>query len=171
MLPKIHADLRRIAGLYLKGTPRPHFQPHRSGPRHLYSVLHPGTGPWNSREHFFAIAAINVRRRLIEHAGHGVPRNEAARWIRVDLTESLPAQPESWSELLDVEAALQRLEGLNKRQSRVVEMRVFGGMTVEETADTLQVSASTVKADWGVATAFLRRELRAYRDTSSMGTN
>jgi RNA polymerase sigma factor (sigma-70 family) len=85
------------------------------------------------------------------------------------LDEALPANPEHWSEFLDVDEALQRLEALNKQQSQIVEYRVFGGMTVEEIAKTLGITEYSVKRDWAVAVAFLRRELRAYSDAFAVG--
>ena len=89
----------------------------------------------------------------------------------MELDEALPAEPENWGELSDVDEALPRLEARNERQRRVVELRVFGGMTVEEIATALGVCPNTVKADWSVAAAFLRRESKAYGDTSAVGTN
>jgi RNA polymerase sigma factor (TIGR02999 family) len=172
LLPRIRAELRRIAALQ--------FRRERAGQPFDASdlvqdvslrLLHPGSGPWNNREHFFAIAAINIRRRLIEHARATGARKRGGNWIRVELDDLFPAQPESWGELLDVDEALCRLADRNERQSRVVELRVFGGMTTNETAVALGISPSTVKEDWIVATAFLRRELRAYCDTAAMGTD
>ena len=87
------------------------------------------------------------------------------------MDEAFPSGPENWGELLDVDQALRRLEVLSPRQSRVVEMRVFAGMKVDEISKALGVCPATVKSDWAVAAAFLRRELIAYCDTSAVGTN
>jgi RNA polymerase sigma-70 factor (ECF subfamily) len=173
LLPRIHGELRRIANFYFSKERAAHtFDPSDLVQDTSLRLLVPGAGPWNNREHFFAIAAITVRRRLIEHGrACRAQKRGGGAWVRVELDDALPARPEHWTELLDVDEALRRLEALNSRQSRVVELRVFGGMTVEETARTLDVCESTVKADWVVATAFLRRELRAYADASAMGTN
>ncbi len=173
LLPMIRGELRRIANLYFSKDWAAHnFDPSDLVQDTSLRLLLPGKGPWNNREHFFAVAALNVRQRLIEHGRAArAKKRGGGEWTRVDLDEALPAQPEHWSELLDVDEALRRLESLNKRQSRVVEFRVFGGMTVEEVAKALGVCENTVKADWSVATAFLRRELKAYGDARAVGQN
>jgi RNA polymerase sigma factor (TIGR02999 family) len=173
LLPLIRSELRRIANLYFRNERGIRmFDPSDLVQDTSLRLLIPGAGPFNDREHFFALAAITVRRRLIEHgrAARALKRGRG-EWTRVEMDEALPAGPENWGELLDVDEALRRLETLNRRQSRVVEMRVFAGMTMEEISKALGVCVSTVKSDWAVAAAFLRRELNAYGDSSAMGTN
>jgi len=173
LLPMIRGELRRIANLYFAKERWNHnFDPSDLVQETALRLLVPEQGPWNDREHFFAIAAINVRRRLIEH-GRAVRalKRGGGVWVAVELDEGLPARPECWTELLDVDEALRRLEARSVRQSRVVEFRIFAGMTVEEIAKELGVCESTVKKDWGVATAFLRRELKAYGDGRPVGQN
>lgn len=173
LLPQIRAELRRIASFWLK----------KEGAAHSIDasdlvqdttlrLLLPGTGPWNSREHFYAVAAINIRRRLIEHArARKAKKRGGGSLKRVLLEDAAAAQYEDACKFLDVDRAIRRLETINERQGRVVALRIFSGMTVEETARALGVSRTTVNDDWAVATAFLRRELKSYRDTPSMGTN
>jgi RNA polymerase sigma-70 factor (ECF subfamily) len=173
LLPQVRVELRRIARSYFN----------KEGAAHSIDasdlvqdatvrLLRPGTGPWNNREHFFAVAAINIRRILVEHArARRAKKRGGGSLKRVLLEEAASTQYEDAPELLDVNRALKQLEALNKRQGRVVVLRVFGGMTVEETAKELGISRTTVRADWDVATAFLRRKLKSYRDTSSVGTN
>ena len=91
--------------------------------------------------------------------------------MRVELEEAFPAPSNTWTELLDVDEAQHRLETLSRRQSQVVELRIFGGMSVKEISVALSISPSTVKKDWEIASAFLRRELSTYRDAASMGAN
>jgi len=173
LLPLIRSELRRIANLHFRNERGIRmFDPSDLVQDTSLRLLIPGAGPFNDREHFFALAAITVRRRLIEHgrAARALKRGRG-EWTRVEMDEALPAGPENWGELLDVDEALRRLETLNRRQSRVVEMRVFAGMTMEEISKALGVCVSTVKSDWAVAAAFLRRELNAYGDSSAMGTN
>jgi RNA polymerase sigma factor (TIGR02999 family) len=170
LLPKIRGELRRIANLYFSKERAAHnLDPSDLVQDMSLRLLVPGKGLYNDREHFFAVAAINVRQRLIEHgrALRAKKRGEG-KWMRVELDEALPAQAECWSELLDVDTALQRLEALSERQSRIVEYRVFGGMTIEEVAKTVEITEYTVKRDWEAAAAFLRRELRAYGDARSV---
>jgi RNA polymerase sigma factor (TIGR02999 family) len=169
LLPLVRYELRRIANLHFRQERGPRmFDPSDLVQDTSLRLLIPGAGPFNDREHFFAVAAITVRRRLIEH-GRAARAQKRGRgeWTRVELDETLPAGPENWGELLDVDEALRRLEAFSGRQSRVVEMRVFAGMTVEEIAKALGVCVNTVKSDWAVATAFLRRELNAYGDLSN----
>lgn len=173
LLPMIHDELRRIANIYFSRDWAAHnFDPSDLVQDASLRLLMPGKGPWNNREHFFAIAAINVRQRLVDHGRRlRAERRGGGKLKRVDLDDTLPAEPEHWCELLDVDEALRRLEVLNERQSRVVKYRFFGGMTIEETATVLGVCANTVKTDWAVAAAFLRRELKAYGGASTMGKN
>jgi RNA polymerase sigma factor (TIGR02999 family) len=173
LLPMIRCELRRIANLYFrKERGARTFDPSDLVQDTSLRLLIPGTGPFNNREHFFAVAAINVRRRLVElgRAARAEKRGSGS-WTRVELDETLPAESENWGELLDVDEALRRLEIRNERQSRVVELKIFGGMTTEEIANVLGVCANTVKADWSVAAAFLRRELKAYGYSRAVDTN
>ena len=173
ILPQIRAELRRIARFYFDKEAAAHsVDPSDLVQDTTIRLLSPGKGPWNSREHFFAVAAINIRRRLIEHArARRAQKRGGSSVQRVPLEDVGAAEYEDVSQFLDVDRALKKLEALNKRQGRVILLRVFAGMTVEETARELGVSRTTVNDDWAVATAFLRRELKSYRDTPSMGTN
>ncbi len=173
LLPAVRSELRRIANLFFKQERGPRtFDPSDLVQDASLRLLFPGSGPFNDREHFFAVAAITVRRRLIELGRAARARKRGGgEWTRVEMDEAFPAGPENWGELLDVDQALHRLETLSPRQSRVVEMRVFAGMKVDEISKALGVCPATVKSDWAVAAAFLRRELIAYSDTSAVGTN
>jgi RNA polymerase sigma factor (TIGR02999 family) len=173
LLPKIRDELRRIANLYFRRERAVHnFDPSDLVQDTSLRLLVPGKGAYNNREHFFAVASINIRRRLIEHGrALRAEKRGGGKWTKVELDEALPTQPEHWSELLDVDEALKRLEALSEQQCRIVEYRVFGGMSIEEVAIALGITAHAVKRDWYVAAAFLRRELRAYGDARSMGQN
>ena len=114
---------------------------------------------WESRGQFYAAAAQTMRRILIDYArGKKTVKREGG--IRVDLEESRIVSDEQGSELLIIDEALTRLAEWDPRQSRIVELRFFGGLTVEETAKTLGISPKTVKRDWSVARAWLEGELR-----------
>ena len=119
---------------------------------------------WQSRAHFFGIAATAMRRILLDHAR----RQRAAKrggGLRVTLDDSVASAAgvdgERALDLIALDDALQRLEALDARQARVVELRFFAGLDVEETARALDVSTATVKRDWAFARAFLKRELAA----------
>jgi RNA polymerase sigma-70 factor (ECF subfamily) len=173
LLPQIRVELRRIARLYFNKEGAAHsIDPSDLVQDTTFRLLQPGIGPWNSREHFFSVAAINIRRRLVEHARARLAKKRGGGlWKRVLLEDDVSIRDEDVTELLDVDRALRELEALNPRQGRVVVLRIFAGMTVEETAKELGISRTTVNQDWAVATAFLRRELNSYRDASPMGTN
>lgn len=113
---------------------------------------------WQDRAHFFAMAARQMRRILIDHARSvgRARRGGDAVIVSLDEASDFPVRPES---LIHLDLALERLEASNERQCRVVECRCFVGLSVEETAEVLGTSATTVKRDWAFARAWLNREL------------
>ena len=110
---------------------------------------------WQNRAHFFGIAARVMRQVLVDHAR----RRKAAKREGVHVTLGDPEAPAAPLELLDLETALQELAALDERQARVVEMRYFAGLDVEETAEVLGLSARTVKREWQTARAWLQQRL------------
>jgi RNA polymerase sigma factor (TIGR02999 family) len=156
LFPILYAELRRQARHYMRRERRSHtLQP--SGlvnEAYLRLAGSPDLG-WQDRAHFFAIAARVMRQVLVDHAR----RRRAAKreGCRVTLEDAkAPAAP---LELLDLENALTELVALDPRQARVVELRFFGGLDVEETADVLGLSARTVKREWQTARAWLQHRL------------
>jgi RNA polymerase sigma factor (TIGR02999 family) len=120
---------------------------------------------WQDRAHFFAVAAQLMRRVLVDHARrHGaVKRGSGAP--RLPLHEAdAPAAAAPLVDWLALDCALDRLAALDERQARTVELRFFGGLTIEETAEVLQVSQATVKNDWNLARGWLYRELQRLAD-------
>jgi RNA polymerase sigma-70 factor, ECF subfamily len=118
---------------------------------------------WNDRAHFLAIAAQAMRRILIDYAvaRQRLKRGGGQQVELLDDCDVASLEPEQSETLLALDEALQRLTAMNERQSRIVECRFFGGMSVEETAEALQVSPATVKREWATARAWLNRELGA----------
>lgn len=116
---------------------------------------------WQNRGHFFAIAAQLMRRVLIDHARRESrqKRGGAATTIALDPATPVPAQAVDAVDVLDLDRALTKLEALDPDQARIVELRFFGGLTVEETALALAVSVATVKREWALAKGWLFREL------------
>jgi len=114
---------------------------------------------FRDRSHFFAVAARAIRRILVDHARtrHRVKRGGQAK--RLTIHDGLVAEAPRELDLVDLDDSLGRLAELNERQARIVELRFFGGLTLEETADVLGVSARTVDVDWSMARWWLRREL------------
>jgi RNA polymerase sigma factor (TIGR02999 family) len=118
---------------------------------------------WQSRAHFFGIAAQLMRRILIDHARGHLRGKRGGGQRPVPLDEALVFSPEESEEFVRLDEALDRLAKFDPRQAKIVELRYFGGLTVEETADLLGISPKTVKRDWSVAKAWLHGEL-AKRD-------
>jgi RNA polymerase sigma-70 factor (ECF subfamily) len=116
---------------------------------------------WQSRGHFFAIAAQLMRRILIDHARRQTRHKRGGVSLPLELDQAIPAPapPVDAIDVLDLDRALTRLEALDSYQARIVELRFFGGLTIEETASALGVSAATVKREWAVAKGWLFREL------------
>ncbi len=119
---------------------------------------------WKNRSHFFAIAATVMRRVLLDQARH---RHRAKRDRRLESSEDLDSMGISAvraEQLLMLDSALERLETLSPRQSRMIELRYFGGFSIPEVAETLNISEATVKRDWTLARAWLIKELPALSD-------
>ena len=118
---------------------------------------------WDDRAHFFAVSAQFMRRILVDHARARLAQKRGARETPVTLStaDDPPADQASIVDVLILDETLTRLADLDSRQAQVVEMRVFAGLTVEECASVLEVSARTIKSDWQMARAWLTRELRA----------
>ena len=118
---------------------------------------------FNDRAHFLAVAARVMRRILVDHARARRSQKRAGDAVRVPFDDALVVSNESPYDFAGLDDALQALARFDERKSRVVEMRFFGGLTVEETAAALDVSPDTVMRDWRLAKVWLRRELRGAR--------
>jgi RNA polymerase sigma factor (TIGR02999 family) len=114
---------------------------------------------WQNRSHFFAIAAEVMRRILIDYARRRRYTKRGGAVQQVELDEAMLMARERSSELIALDDALKRLAEFDERKSRVVELRFFGGLSVEETAGVLKVSVNTVKRDWSTARAWLFKEV------------
>jgi len=116
---------------------------------------------WQNRGHFFAIAAQLMRRVLIDYARRQTRQKRGGMTVPVELDHAIPvpAQAVDAVDVLDLDRALTRLESLDPDQARIIELRFFGGLTIEETALALAVSPATVKREWAVAKGWLFREL------------
>jgi RNA polymerase sigma-70 factor, ECF subfamily len=123
---------------------------------------------WQNRGHFFAIAAQLMRRVLVDYARRQLREKRGGGGIAVELDERLPASDGAVDAIdaLDLDRALQQLEQLDPEQGRIVELRFFAGLTVEETAAALGRSPATVKREWAIAKGFLHRTLTGGRGTA-----
>jgi RNA polymerase sigma factor (TIGR02999 family) len=114
---------------------------------------------WKDRAHFFAISAQTMRRILVDSARERVTEKRGGGRPQLSLDEALDARPARPDELVELDDALHELAKLDPRKARVVELRFFGGLSAEETAEVLEVSTKTVLRDWSMARAWLSREL------------
>lgn len=114
---------------------------------------------WEHRAHFFAVAANLMRRILVDHARHHRAAKRGGGAPTVPLDRAVMVAPEPNADLIALDGALERLAAIDPRQARVVDLKFFGGLTIEETAEVLNVSPATVKNEWSVARAWLYREL------------
>lgn len=159
LAPLVYDELRRIAAAYMRRErPGQTLQPTALVHEAYLRLAHAGT-PWHDKRHFVGIAARSMRQILVERAR---ARGAQKRWAglnRVSLSDSLAvaADPESMLPALD--EALARLETIDAEQARIVELRYFAGLTIEETAEALGISPATLKRRWSLARAWLFREL------------
>ena len=160
LMPLVYAELRRLAAHYLKGErPGQTLQPTALVHEAYMKLLKDRPERWQNRAHFCAIAAHAMRQILIEKArARGAQKRGGAR-ARVTLDEALVAGGDRSIDFVALDEALDRLAVLDPDQARLVELRSFGGLTVEETAEAMDISPATVKRHWTVAKAWLAREL------------
>ncbi len=118
---------------------------------------------WHDRAHFLAVAARVMRRILVDHARARRSRKRGGSATRVTFTEALVVTNEPREDFVALDDALKALAAFDERKSRVIELRFFGGLSVEETASVLKVSPATVMGDWRLAKAWLQREMRSDR--------
>ena len=114
---------------------------------------------WQDRTHFFAVSAQIMRRILVDYARARLADKRGGSIPHVYLDESMDASPQSSEDLIALDDALNALEDMDPRKARVVELRFFAGLSVEQTAEALEISAPSVKRDWKLAKAWLSREL------------
>ena len=123
-------------------------------------LLPEGQAGWHDRSHFFAVASQVMRHVLVDYARQRRCAKRGAAAVHVPLDAAAALSPEQVDEVVAVDIALQRLAGHDERKSRVFELRFFGGLSLEETAEALGVGTRTVVRDWNFARAWLRRELK-----------
>lgn len=161
LIPLVYRKLRRLAGQLLKAERTGHtLQPTALVHEAYLRLLKQDHACWQNRGQFFGVAALAMRRILVDYARARATAKRTGHAARVDLTGfALPASTPQDDEILAVDEALDRLAKFDLQQGRVVELRYFAGLTVEETAEVLAISPRTVKRDWVMASAWLRGEL------------
>lgn len=161
LMPIVYGELRHLAGRYLRRE-RPDHTLQATALVHeaFLRLIDQRDVSWQNRAHFFGVAAQLMRRILVDYARrhHAAKRGGAA--IKVSLSDVVIAAKEEPDELVALDDALSRLAALDPRQGRIVELRVYGGLSVEETGHVLGISPATVKREWATAKAWLVRETR-----------
>jgi RNA polymerase sigma factor (TIGR02999 family) len=159
LAPMVYDELRRLAGAYMRRE-RPGQTLQATALVHEAYLRLAGAGtPWRNKQHFVGIAARSMRQILVERAR---ARGAQKRWAgldRVSISDSLAVAAHEEAMLPALDEALERLEAIDAEQARIVELRFFAGLSVEETADALALSPATVKRRWSLARAWLFREL------------
>ena len=160
LVPLIHDELRRIAGQHMRHERAGHSLQATALINEAYiRLIEVKQIRWQSRAHFFAIAATVIRRILVDSARARKFQKRGGRVEKVSLDEALTVSSEASPDLVALDDALKALSEVDPRKGQVVEMRFFGGLSVEETSAALHVSTGTVMRDWRLAKVWLLREL------------
>ena len=164
LMPLVYDELRRLAASYLRRErPGQTLQATALVNEAFVRLSQERGKPFENRTHFLAIAALSMRQILVQRARakHAEKRGGGADRITLDesIVSAAPAKDDG-IDVLALDDALTRLAALDQQQAKIVELRYFGGLTIEETADAMEISPATVKRQWALARAWLRRELK-----------
>jgi RNA polymerase sigma factor (TIGR02999 family) len=170
---RVYTELRRIAGRQMRNERPGHtLQPTALVHEAYMRLIAQRHLPGENRAHFFGVAANVMRRILIDHARGRHANKRGGRDVKVPLEDASAVASENPEGLLEVDRALEQLAARDPRQARIIELRFFGGLSVEETAEALGVNARTIDRDWKAARDWLRRHLSgAAEDAATPGGN
>ena len=160
LIPLVYDELRRLAGSYMRRERENHTLQATALVHEAYlKLVRQDVPDWQSRAHFFGIAAQLMRQVLVDHARSHARHKRGGGQEMVVFDEAVTLTPSRSFEVLEIDEALQRLTKMDPRQGKIVELRFFGGLTVEETSDVLGVSPKTVKREWSLAKMWLQEDL------------
>jgi RNA polymerase sigma factor (TIGR02999 family) len=159
LLPLVYAELHRLARSYMRRERPDHTLQATALINEAYLRLAREDTDWNSREHFIGVAANVMRKVLVDYARAHNAQQRGGGLQKVELQEGLAISPEKLDEVERLDDALKRLELHDARQARIVELRYFGGLSVEQVASVIGVSPRSVKRDWSLARLWLFRQL------------
>ena len=160
LTPLVYEELRRIAHRHMGGQRPDHTLQTTALVNEAYLRLADQTKPnWQSRAHFFAVAARAMRQILVSYARSNQAQKRGGGALKIELDESAILSPEQSKEIVDLHEALERLGTLDSRKAQVVELKFFGGLNYDEIAEVLKISAVTVRRDWEFARVWLYTEL------------
>jgi RNA polymerase sigma factor (TIGR02999 family) len=161
LMPLVYDELRRLASRYLRNERAGHTLQTTALVHEAYlKLVDQKNGTWENRVQFFAAAAQVMRHILVDYARSRRAFKRGGEYCRLSLDEAFISSQEKDPDLLTLHEALNSLGAIDTQQSRVVELRVFGGLTVEETAEALEISPRTVKREWSMAKAWLHKQMR-----------
>ena len=165
LVPLVEAELRRVARAYMRRERRDHtLQATALMNEAFIKLLDARDVVWNDRAHFVGIAARLMRRVLVDHArARGYRKRGGGAWKVTMVDVAADAGEASAVDLIALDRALEHLAAVDERKCRVVELRYFGGLSVEETADVLHLSPDTIKRDWRLAKLWLLRDMEGDR--------
>jgi|ERR1044071_975461 RNA polymerase sigma factor (TIGR02999 family) len=161
LMPLVEAELRRVARYYMRREGEAHTLQTTALVNEVYlKLVNQKQVQWHNRAHFFAISSQFMRRILVDHARRNLRGKRGGGKEELCLDNVTDFSQEKSAEILALDEALNRLSQLEPLKSRIVELRHFGGLSVEETAEVLKISKITVMRHWKLAKAWLRREVR-----------
>ena len=165
LLPLVYDELRRLANSYLRRERSDHtLQPTALVHEAYLKLVGQNPVEWENRAHFFGIAARLMREILIEYArGRNRQKRGGEMKTQIALDDAVSFHNETQIDVIAVDEALSKLESLDERQARIVEMKFFGGLRVEEIAEVLSISPATVKREWATAKLLLYKMLNSAR--------
>lgn len=160
LVPLVYEELRRVARFYLRQEKQNHTLSSTALVHEAYlKLVNQKDVNWQNRAHFFGVASQMMRRILVDHARHDAYAKRGGGGLTLALEEAIATPRRREVDLVALDDALDSLAKLDERQSRMVELRFFGGLSIEETSEVLGISAPTVKREWASARAWLFREI------------
>jgi len=161
VLPLVYDELRRLAASYLRRERSDHTLQATALVHEAYlRLVDHQHADWHNRQHFFGAAAQLMRRILVDHARGRLAAKRGRGASKVELHEAMAMAQDQPADMLTLDESLTRLARLDPQQAQIVELRVFTGLTVEETADLLKISPATVKRDWSMAKVWLLNQIQ-----------
>ena len=161
LIPFVYDELRRLASFYLQRERPGHTLQTTALVHEAYlRLVDQKDANWNNRNHFFAVAAQMMRRILVDYARRHRALKRGSAFTKISLERAAVFSKEQTHEMLVMDELLTRLTSFDPQEGRIVEFRFYGGLTVEETAEVMGISAATVKREWSFAKAWLAREMR-----------
>jgi RNA polymerase sigma factor (TIGR02999 family) len=159
LLPLVYQELRRLAGHYLRRERPDHTLQPTALVHETYLRLIDQNVSWQNRAHFFGVAAQMMRRILVDHARSRLAAKRGSGGVKISLDDALNLSDERAGDFVALDEALERLAEFDPQKSKIVELRFFGGLSVEETAEVLGIGTATVTRQWKMAKAWLYQQV------------